>query len=77
MDQGVIQPNGNLLVNEMFMYTFDGNFTSVTMVELGFIKDGDLRPPDMKWEDATFLSPFSLNDDTKTIFYAYELKNAV
>jgi hypothetical protein len=71
MDQGVIQPNGNLLVNEMFMYTFDGNFTSVTMVELGFIKDGDLRPLDVKRKDATYLSSFPLKDDTKTIFYAY------
>ena len=94
-----IQPNGNLLINEMFTYTFNGKFKSVRRsihedhhegvqwfksyelinddAELGFTKDADLRPLDVKREDGTYRSPFSVEDTTKTIFYVYELKNAV
>ncbi|MFI8684597.1 DUF2207 domain-containing protein [Rossellomorea sp. NPDC077527] len=94
-----IQPNGNLMINEMFTYTFNGKFKSVRRsipedhhegvqwfkayelindeAELGFTKDADLRPLDVKREDGTYRSPFPVEDTKKTIFYAYELKNAV
>ena len=94
-----IQPNGNLLVNEMFTYTFEGKYTSVRRsihedhhdgvqwfeayellnddAELGFLEEGDMRQLDSKREDGTYRSPFPVEDATKTIVYAYELKDAV
>ncbi|MHA7136535.1 DUF2207 domain-containing protein [Rossellomorea arthrocnemi] len=94
-----IQPNGNLLVNEMFTYTFDGKYKSVRRsiheenhegvewfnasevindeAELGFLEEGDLRPLEVEREEMTYRSPFPVENATKTIFYGYELKNAV
>ncbi|MGE6753532.1 DUF2207 domain-containing protein [Rossellomorea sp. NPDC071047] len=94
-----IQPNGNLLVNEMFTYTFDGKYSSVRRsihgdnhegvewfkasevindeAELGFLEEGDLRPLEVEREELTYRSPFPVENDKKTIFYGYELKNAV
>jgi Predicted membrane protein (DUF2207)/AAA domain len=46
--------------------------------ELGFLEDGDLKQLKVeRREGNTYRSPYQVENDTKNIVYAYELKNAV
>lgn len=49
-----IQPNGDLLVNEVFTYTFDGNYTSL---KRSFPKEHDANVKDFYAHELTTLSP--------------------
>ncbi|MBS4220736.1 DUF2207 domain-containing protein [Bacillus sp. FJAT-49711] len=97
--KGWIQSNGDLLVNEVFTYTFDGEYSRVRRsihldghdgigkfeaYELlnkegtpGFIDMNELRPLELEQKGNDFFASLPASDETKTVFFLYELKNAV
>ncbi|MFB9827704.1 DUF2207 domain-containing protein [Lederbergia wuyishanensis] len=94
-----IQPNGDLLVNEVFAYTFDGEYSTVRRsvhldghdgigkfeaYELlnqngvpGFIDMSELRTLEVEQKGNDFIASLPASNETKTVFFLYELKNAV
>ncbi|OCA80852.1 DUF2207 domain-containing protein [Pseudobacillus wudalianchiensis] len=94
-----IQPNGDLLLNEVFKYTFKGDYhrvrrsiqtdhhegvTSFYAYELlnpdaepGFVKEQDLRALKVTQEDNSYYAALPAEDEEKTVFFVYHLKDAV
>ncbi|MGG3449389.1 DUF2207 domain-containing protein [Domibacillus aminovorans] len=94
-----IQPDGDVLVNEIFHYTFNGDYERVrrsihkvghdgveyfeayeltnTSAEPGFVSQNDLRALPVEQEDNTFYAALPTANTSKSVFYIYELKNAV
>ncbi len=94
-----IKPNGDVLVNEVFTYTFDGEYKRVRRSvhldghegiqkfeayelmnpdgEPGFIEMSELRPLDVQKSGNDFFAGLPSKNETKTVFFLYELKNAV
>jgi uncharacterized membrane protein YgcG len=94
-----IQPDGDLLVNEIFTYNFDGEYDSVSRTihkknhkgiklfeayelvnpkaELGYVKMEDIRPLKVSQENNTYHAVMPASDGKKSVFFIYELKEAV
>ncbi|HEY9577486.1 MAG TPA: DUF2207 domain-containing protein, partial [Pseudobacillus sp.] len=94
-----IQPNGDLLLNEVFKYTFKGDYSRVRRsiqidghrgvtnfqayellnpnAEPGFINERDLRALKITQEDNSYYASLSAENEKKTVFFVYHLKNAV
>lgn len=94
-----IKPNGNVLVNEVFAYTFDGEYKRVRRSvhldghegiqkfeayelmnsdgEPGFIEMSELRPLDVQKKGNDFFAGLPSKNEKRTVFFLYELKNAV
>lgn len=97
--RGWIQPNGDLLVNEIFTYTFDGKYKQVSRsiqrkgnegvtnyysyelvnpeAKLGNVKMSDLKQLPVEVKGYTFISKTPSQDEKRSFFYTYTLKNAI
>lgn len=94
-----IQTNGNVLVNEIFHYTFKGkydhairsihtaghegvkNFEAYELTnksaEPGFVHQDDLQSLTVNRDENTYSADLLSEDEEKSVFFTYELVNAV
>ena len=94
-----IQSDGDLIVNEIFTYSFDGEYKRVSRsihqanhdgvidfkayelldphATVGFVDQKDLRSLEVSREDNTYYSAIPSKNESRKIFYYYELDNAV
>ncbi|MCP3763959.1 DUF2207 domain-containing protein [Domibacillus sp. A3M-37] len=94
-----IQTNGNVLVNEIFHYTFNGkydhairsihtdghngvqNFEAYELTnksaEPGFVNQADLQSLTVSRDENTYSADLLSEDEEKSVFFTYELVNAV
>jgi uncharacterized membrane protein YgcG len=94
-----IQPDGDILINETFRYTFDGEYDRIrrsihtdghdgiqnfeayelsnTTAEPGFVSQSELRALPVEKEGNRYHASLATADEQKSIFFAYELENAV
>lgn len=94
-----LQENGDILVNEVFDYSFTGKYKTVqrsiqvdghdgiAIFEAyliphkdavpGFIEQQSLQPLAVTKDDFTFIADLPAQDEEKSVFFLYRLKNAI